>query len=246
MAERLRGAQHTTDWLGGQSISRSNLQQEYPWLHPCENPFHQAQRDGPLQRLRPRLAHAKSEGALPSGAARGGAAAAKKAPTPVARSKCLPVSRGRKGDHTLWAVGSVGPARLPPTAEEHAWRQLASGAVRAAAAVRVGGDRGSGPAQGQGRTSQSRRRQGGAPASIQEVPDVDQWDSVSQAPSNPGTPSGRRGADWDARSVAQSAETATQSHFKLPPHERDDYFIAEHLARQRGGWYDWHGGKMFG
>jgi len=240
--QRLRGTQHTGDWMHGQQVARRDLKQDYFWLQPCEQPIHIMQRDGPLQRLRPRLTHTQSLGALPSGLGGSPSAAS---PMQPKRSGCLPKTHGKKHPK-LWAAGTSGPTSQPMSAEEQEWRRIASTAVRASVKVGPRSSQRGLPASQQARGSR-RRRGGSVPpggSPLQDtMPTVEAWDSISQAPSHPGTPSGHRGlGDWEA----QSAETATQSQYQLPHHQRDDYRIAEHLARQRGGWYDWHGGRVFG
>lgn len=161
-------------------------------------------------------------------------------------------THAKRPDQTLWAIGTPGPNWIPPSAEELEWRQVASSAVRAAAAVRMGGRSGAAQGRAAPRQSASTRGRRGRQSSVaaklagqvQETPGVEAWDSVSQAPSAPGTPTGGQGLPdrWEVQSI----ETATASRFHVPPHQRLDYDISEHLTRNRGGWYDWHGGRLFG
>eukprot|EP00443_Scrippsiella_acuminata_P024279 CAMPEP_0115273680 /NCGR_PEP_ID=MMETSP0270-20121206/55266_1 /TAXON_ID=71861 /ORGANISM="Scrippsiella trochoidea, Strain CCMP3099" /LENGTH=226 /DNA_ID=CAMNT_0002690131 /DNA_START=180 /DNA_END=859 /DNA_ORIENTATION=+ len=150
-------------------------------------------------------------------------------------------THAKRPDQTLWAIGTPGPNWQPPSAEELEWRQVASSAVRAAAAVRMGGR--SGVAQGRTALRQSAAtrgrcgRQSSVPAmlagQVQETPGVEAWDSVSQAPSAPGTPTGGQGLldRWEVQSI----ETATASRIHVPPDQRLDYDISEHLSRNVAG-----------
>lgn len=239
------------DWLCGRDIRRENVPTAYEWLQPCESPLQHAQRDGPLRRgIRCHLV-ASAAAELPA--------------IPAAASSGLPGRRGPKkiNDQHLRAAGNPGPLWQPPTEEEAQHRAAVASAMRAASAVRRGhGGFGSNcrePSMMQASMSRSasmpgpraRRRAeaaaavaastGGHPqrrrnASV--VDDIEVWDSVSQAPTN----HGEEENEWDAL----SAETMTASRLKLPLQSRLDRDIADHLSRNRGGWYDWHAGRLFG
>eukprot|EP00928_Gymnodinium_smaydae_P087014 TRINITY_DN71378_c0_g1_i1.p2 TRINITY_DN71378_c0_g1~~TRINITY_DN71378_c0_g1_i1.p2 ORF type:complete len:227 (-),score=28.99 TRINITY_DN71378_c0_g1_i1:144-824(-) len=224
----LRRAQHTSDWLGNNG---SRVQPNYEWLKPCERPAH-----GSHQGLSSKMVRSSTDGAMPS--ALGSASA----------SRYLPKKQGngKRPDHTLWPAGAPGPQWQPQTAEQLEWRQMASSAVQAAAAARMGGGVRKAPVRAKymdavGGRGTKRRGSASAPALsqlVQETPGVEAWDSVSQAPSVPGT----HYDDWDIC----SAETATASRDVLPPRQRLDYDIKQHMTRNRAGWYDWHGGRIFG
>lgn len=80
---------------------------------------------------------------------------------------------------------------------------------------------------------------------VEETPGIEAWDSVSQAPSTPqlhqrSLPA--RLGEYDA----MSAETATATEGPVGFQSQEDRDIAQHLLRNRRGWYDHRHGRFLG
>ncbi|CAE7213460.1 unnamed protein product [Symbiodinium natans] len=134
----------------------------------------------------------------------------------------LPKTRGKRPDHGIWPVGAPGPLWQPQTAEQRAWRAMTGSAVRAAASVQL-------------------TRKGAAKSQVHETPGIEAWDSVSQAPSVPGTPYTRSSG---APTEALSAESCDSSNAR--EHRQLNRIIRERFTRNREGWHDWHVGRVIG
>eukprot|EP00927_Polykrikos_kofoidii_P077768 TRINITY_DN74681_c0_g1_i1.p1 TRINITY_DN74681_c0_g1~~TRINITY_DN74681_c0_g1_i1.p1 ORF type:complete len:246 (+),score=33.39 TRINITY_DN74681_c0_g1_i1:86-823(+) len=234
------------DHLCGRDVRRANVPIAYDWLKPCESPLEYAQRDGPVRpgiRLRASASFAAELPLLASSVSSGLVAAKKGAP----RGK-----RGKPHDHNLRAAGNPGPLWQPPSEDELLYRASVTSAVRAAAATRREGPPRATP--GFSRSASvpvpRARRRAEAAASAGAVDtagnrghqqvnaeDIEAWDSVSQAPTNYACES-----EFDV----MSAETMSESRLKLPLASRLDRDTADHMARNRGGWYDWHAGRLIG
>lgn len=250
---RLRGLGANPDFLAGQDLDRVQLPVSYQWLQPCEGPRASMEREGPLRRLRP----SRSNGvALP--------AVQPQREAPRQKGTQPRVSCGKKPDHTLWAAGAAGPLWAPMTEDEKAWRHMTCSAVQASMAVR-GGARGApgnpmmrsasmpGPGRRQQRSGAIAGAKGGGfgpgapPGVIRETPGLEAWDSVSQADtvtsSRRGPMNAQAAEDW---SEVRSAETMTRTSQGLPVESRLDLECERHLARNRTGWYEWHGGRLLG
>mmetsp|Transcript_27369 Transcript_27369/g.56840 ORF Transcript_27369/g.56840 Transcript_27369/m.56840 type:complete len:232 (+) Transcript_27369:58-753(+) len=231
MSSRLRGLEPPADWLGGRSFAKT-----YDWLKPCETHLALAQREGPLRRARPEryvgtmgdLEPAAAE--IPAGAGR------------TAGSRVAPKRRCKRRGDGIWAAGTQGPVWQPPSAEERAWRLATTTAVQAATAARATGSRPAARIPRSASCPGTQRLRTAGTRLVQETPGAEAWDSVSQAPSTPGTPQGYRQGSTEV----MSAETATASRAYLSADGQVDRDMAQHLTRNRRGWYDWHGGRLFG
>lgn len=234
---RMSRLQPSSDWLGGREISRADVPQCYEWLYPCETPIQQRVRDGPIRRIAPVMAGFTV--LPPVGAGTSKSSTGKK------------VGRGKRGHDSLWAAGcphSNGQSAAT-TDEEVQFRQAVTACMRAANGAHQGksmpGMRRSASVPG----PRARRRAEAEAAAVaptgrkrqqQVVDDIEVWDSVSQAPSV------YHDDHDDYQWEALSCETATASRLKLPERQRADKEVAEHLARNRNGWYDMHGGRFLG
>lgn len=229
MDSRLRGLQPSSDWLGGQRIDPS-----YDWLKPCETPAACAEREGPLRRLRPTKISQSTGELVPLGA--NGIQGASSSRMPATKK-----GRGKRPDHTLWAVGAPHPNWQPPSAQEQAWRHYASTATKATKPTRSVRPRGT-PA----RSASCPNGQLVAPErhAVRETPGVEAWDSISQRGSEPGTPCSQQQGQgfWETA----SAETHSQSRLRLSNYDHTDHDIHQHITRNRRGHYDHLGGRLFG
>lgn len=230
---------HTSNWAPDLQLSRSTLTQPYDWLRPAESPLALSFREGPLRRLRPTRLKGDQLPALG-------------APTASA-SSCGPVQRrqknlARRPRSDIWATGSQAPNWCPSHRSEREHRQTATSAVQAFSSVhgRVPPPKRSLPRSSScpGRCAAPARTL--ASIQVENTPGIEAWDSVSQAPSAE-SPRTSHGGDrdlvcWDVR----SAETCTATGGPYRAESETDRQIREHLARNRGGWYDMHNGRFFG
>lgn len=243
------------DHFGGSLPPREDLPVCYEWLKPCETVLAHAQREGPLRRGNVQQRATASTGDLPRPRLdRPGVLPSAGAGVLRAKQRSGRLSNKVVAGHELWATGAPSANYAPPSHEDLLWRHATSTALKAAtgacARPALGTHGGNAVAEGRRRRAAAkaaaakprakpaRDRKSGAPAG--DLPEVEAWDSISQAPTVP-SPRGD-GGDCEVMSV----QTATESRFLLQPHERWDRDIATHFARHRSGWYDWRGERIIG
>lgn len=243
------------DHFGGFVHAREEHPVCYEWLKPCETVLAHAQREGPLRRRSGWQGSTASAGDLvqqqfarPHSLPSLGAGAFK---TKLRNDRH---AKKKTAGRDLWATGAPSANWAPPTSEELLWKHATNTALKAATGGCTRPILGN---QGGNAVAEGRRRRAVAKAAsantqprqarvrkthnlADDVPVVEAWDSISQAPTVPSPRSNEH--DWEVK----SAETATQSQLLLQPHERWDRDIAAHLGRNRSGWYDWHASRILG